>query len=306
MILDFLPVGRHVRGSMRKIASGKNLVQDRVVPTSLKLADVDVLLLYTFALFAVGGIQRFLDAYLYAAQRTAFDAVMLHEVNAGEFLAFVALVSVLKSKAATAVRLSRVDLAVISACAMFFLFPKQSLPFVGATIAGVYFWRHRPYNAQLASVGQLWLAISVYRLWGRLFFQVVCAPIIQAEVFVIAKIGQLLGLGLSLDGIRIISPNGWFVYLMDGCSSFHNASLAVLVWLSLVKLARSRVSSSKLMALGIGILAIVCLNAFRILLMTPSEEAYLFWHEGSGAILFSCLTLGAIAVPTIISLRLRS
>ena len=116
---------------------------------------------------------------------------------------------------------------------MFFLFPKQSLPFVGATIAGVYFWRRRPYNAQLASAGQLWLAISVYRLWGRLFFQVVCAPIIEAEVFVIAKAGQLLGFGLSLDGICIISPNGWFVYVMEGCSSFHNASLAVLVWSSL-------------------------------------------------------------------------
>jgi hypothetical protein len=305
MVLDFQPIGRYVRCSVQKIASGKSLIQDRLASTSLKLADVDVLLFYTFALFAVGGIQRFLDAYLHAAQRTAFDTVILHEVNAGELLAFVALFTVLKSKAA-AIRLSRVDLGVISACAMFFLFPKQSLPFAGATIAGVYFWRRRPYNAQLASAGQLWLAISVYRLWGRLFFQIVCEPIIQAEVFVIAKAGQLLGFGLSLDGIRIISPNGWFVYLMDGCSSFHNASLAVLVWLSLVKLAGSRVSGSKLMALGIGVLAIVCLNALRILLMTPSEEAYLFWHEGSGATLFSCLTLGAIAIPTTLSLRLRS
>jgi hypothetical protein len=303
MVLDFQPIGRYARCSVQKIASGTSLVQARLA--TLKLADVDVLLFYTFALFAVGGIQRFLDAYLHAAQRTAFDAVILHEVNAGELLAFVALFTVLRSKTAAAVRLSRVDLAVISACAMFFLFPKQSLPFVGATIAGVYFWRRRPYNTQLASAGQLWLAISVYRLWGRLFFQVVCAPIIEAEVFVIAKAGQLLGFGLSLDGIRIISPNGWFVYVMEGCSSFHNASLAVLVWLSLVKLARARVSGSNVMALGVGILAIVCLNALRILLMTPSEEAYLFWHEGSGATLFSCLTLGAIAIPTIVSLRHR-
>jgi exosortase/archaeosortase family protein len=303
MILNFEPIARRVRSSAHKIAVGKSLVGGRWA-TSLKLTDADVLLFYTFALLAVGGVQLFLDGYLHAAQRTAFDAVILHEVNAGELLAFVALFSVLKSKAA-AVRLSRVDLVIISACAMFFLFPKQSLPFVGATIAGVYFWRRRPYNTQLASVGQLWLAISVYRLWGRLLFQVVCAPIIEAEIFVIAKAGQLLGFGLSLDGIRIISPNGWFVYIMEGCSSFHNASLAVLVWLSLVKLAGARVSGSKLMALGVGILAIICLNALRILLMTPSEEAYHFWHEGSGATLFSCLTLGAIAIPTIVSLRHR-
>ena len=289
---------------MTKIASSKSLVHGRLAAIPLKLADADALLFYTFALLSVGVIQRFLDAYLHGVQGTAFDVAVTHEVNAGELLAFVAMYSVLKSKIDT-VRLSRVDFAVISACAMFFLFPKQSLPFVGATIAGLYFWRRRPYNAQLASAGQLWLAISVYRFWGRQFFQIVSAPVIQAEAFVIAKAGQLLGYGVSLDGIRLHSPSGWFVYILEACSSFHNASLAVLVWLSLIKLAGAKVSGSKLVALGAGILVIICLNALRILLMTPSEEAYHFWHEGSGATLFSCFTLGAIAVPTILSLRLQ-
>ena len=289
---------------MPKIASSKSLVHGRWAAPPLKLTDADVLLFYTFALLSVGLIQRFLDANLHGVHGTAFDVAVTHEVNAGELLAFVAIYSVLKSKI-DSVRLSRVDFVVISACAMFFLPPKPSLPFVGATIAGLYFWRPRPYNAQLASSGQLWLAISVYRFWGRQFFQIVSAPLIQAEAFIIAKAGQLFGFGLSLDGIRLHSPNGWFVYILEGCSSFHNASLAVLIWLSLIKLAGTKVSGSKLMALGVGILAIVCLNALRILLMTPSEEAYLFWHEGSGATLFSCFTLGAIAVPTILSLRLQ-
>ena len=86
---------------------------------------------------ALAPLQRFLDAYLHGVQGTAFDVAVTHEVNAGELLAFVAMYSVLKSKIDT-VQLSRVDFAVISACAMFFLFPKQSLPFVVATIAGLY------------------------------------------------------------------------------------------------------------------------------------------------------------------------
>jgi hypothetical protein len=290
---------------LQKIVSSKSLFQGRFAALALKLTDADVLLFYTFSLLAVGYIQRFLDAYLHGAQRSAFEVAVTYEVNAGELLAFVAIYSILKSKIDT-VRLSRVDFAVISACAMFFLPPNPSLPFVGATIAGLYFWRRHPCNAQLGSAGQLWLAISFYRFWGRHFFQIVSAPIIQAEAFVIAKAGQLFGFGLSLDGIRLYSPNGSFVFILEGCSSFHNASLAVLIWLSLIKLAGAKVSGSELMALGVGILAIVCLNVLRILLMTPSGEAYLFWHEGSGATIFSCLTLGAIAGPTIISLRLRS
>jgi exosortase/archaeosortase family protein len=286
------------------IVSSKSLVQGRLAACPLKLADRDILLFYTFALLAIGPIQRFLDAYLHGVQGSAFDVAVTYEVNAGELLAFVAIYSVLKSKIDT-FRFSRVDFVIISACAMFFLPPKPSLPFVGATIAGLYFSRRRPYNEQLASAGQLWLAISFYKIWGRQLFQIVSAPIIQAEAFAIAKASQLFGSGLSLDGIRLHGPNGWFVYILEGCSSFHNASLAVLVWLSLIKLAGTKVSGSTLMALGVGILAIICLNVLRILLMTPSEEAYHFWHEGSGATLFSCFTFGAIAVPTILSLRLQ-
>ena len=39
------------------------------------------------------------------------------------------------------------------------------------------------------------------------------------------------------------------------------------------KLAGAKISGSKLVALGAGILVIICLNALQILLMTPSEEA---------------------------------
>ncbi len=276
-------------------------MQGRLASSKLKLTDADVLLFYTFALFAVGGVQRFLDEYSKGVQPAVSS---LFAVNAGELLAFVAIYSVLKAKIDIVV-LSRVDFTIISVCAMFFLLPQRTLPFAGATIAGLYFWRRRPYNARLASAGQLWLAISLYEAWGRMLFNIVSAPLIQLEAFVIAKIGQWIGAGLSLDGIRIYSPSGWFVFILEGCSSFHNASLAVLIWLSLIKLAGAKVSGSKLVALGVGVLAIICLNVLRLLLMTPSEEAYNFWHGASGAIIFSCLTLGAIAVPTAISLRPR-
>jgi exosortase/archaeosortase family protein len=282
-------------------ASSKPFVHGRLAASPLKLADADVLIFYTFALFAVGGIERFLDAYSQGVQ-TAVTS--LFALNAGELLAFIAIYSVLKSKIHGVV-LVRQDFAIISACAALFLVPKASLPFVGATIAGLYFWRLRAYNPQLASAGQLWLAISFYETWGRVFFKVISAPLIQIEVFVVAKAGEWIGAGLRLDGIRIYAPSGWFVYILEGCSSFHNSSLAVLIWLSLIKLAEAKITGSKLMALGAGILTIVCLNVTRILLMTSSEEAYHFWHEGIGATLFSCLTLGAITIPTAISLRLR-
>ncbi len=281
---------------MHDTAPGDSADRAYSVAKWFKLVDGDVLLVYTLALFAVGGM-RFLGA-------AANEVHKVFEVNAGELLAFVAIYSLIKSKNDTIV-LSRADFAILSACALFFLPPETHFPFFGATIAGLYFWRRRARNPQFASVGQLWLALSIYEMWGPLFFRVVSAPIIRAEVALIVKAGGLLGFGLDNDGVLLRSPSGWLVIVIEGCSSFHNVSLAFLVWLSLLKLDGATASRANLSALGVGVLMIVCLNALRILLMTPSEAYYTFWHSGNGAILFSCLTLAAIAVPTMISLRRR-
>jgi exosortase/archaeosortase family protein len=258
----------------------------------VRLTDRAVLLFYTFALFVVTGFQRFLD-------RDPTSPLL--DANAGEVLALIAIYTVLKPNVAA---LSRLDLAVIAACAMFLLAPvSQHFVFVGATIAGLYLWLRRPDSPELRNVAQLWLAIAIYESWGRLFFKLVSAPIIQAEVFVIAKTGFLFGFPLSVDGIRLVSPNGWYIFILDACSSFHNASLAVLVWLSLIKISESEIRRPQWIALGAAILAIVGLNVFRILLMTSSPESHYFWHVGDGTIVFSILTLLAVAVPTIRSLR---
>ncbi|HXW71548.1 MAG TPA: hypothetical protein VEK34_08915 [Methylocella sp.] len=274
----------------------------RTSPLRLRLTDANVLLIFTCALFALSLAQRYFSVILQPGLWTEYGASITHEVNAGELLAFLAIVSVLGTARETP-RLSKTDLAILSACSLLFLSSKESLPFVGATLAGLYFWRRYPSSQDLSSVGQLWLAISIYRVWGRLIFKIVSAPIVAAEALIIAKAGQWMGYDLTLDGLRINAPSGWFVYILEGCSSFHNISLAGLLWLSLLKLGGARVDRSKIFALGIGVFFIICLNATRILLMTPSEEAYHYWHEGSGAAYFSCATLIAIAAPTLFSLR---
>jgi hypothetical protein len=281
---------------MQRILSRASLLKARSPVLSSKLADKDVLLFYTFALFVIGGVQRVLDGESIAS---------LFEVNAGELLALFAIYSIVKSKS-DAIVLSWADFAIILVCALFFLLPvSQHFAFLGAAMAGLCLWLRHPRNAQLADVGQLWIAIAGYESLGRLFFKIVSAPIIQAEVFIIAKLGPLLGFAVSVDGVRLTSSNGWFIYILERCSSFHNVSLAVLVWLSLVKLGGAELKTRQWIALGVAIVSIICLNVSRILLMTPSPEAHYFWHLGGGAVIFSCLAFLAIAVPTAISLRSR-
>jgi exosortase/archaeosortase family protein len=285
----------------RNMAARTFVSKSQTVFSRFALVDSDVLIIYSLALLVIASFQQFSEA-MSDTGLAPYRVRTLFELNAGELLTLIAVWSVVKSKQRPIV-LSKLDLAVVAFCSLFFLTPMpQSSPFLGATLAGMYFWRWRR-NTHLASCGQLWLALSGYEVWGRAFFRIASDPIIRAETAVVAAIGQQLGFDLSLDGEMFRSPNGWSIYILDACSSFHNVSLAILVWLSLLKLSRSKVTHSALAALAVGVVGIIFLNVFRILLMTLSEQDYRFWHEGNGASVFSCLTLAAIALPTLISLR---
>ena len=89
----------------------------------LQLTNADVLLFYTVALFTVGGVQRFLDAYSHGVLAALAS---LFAVNAGEFLALIAIYWVLKSKPDN-LDLSGVDFAIIAFCATFFLLPEPTI-----------------------------------------------------------------------------------------------------------------------------------------------------------------------------------
>jgi hypothetical protein len=286
------------------VESRNFLVRGRWAVPSLKLRDGDVLFFYTLALFGVGAFVHILDVCsgnLDVCSGNGFFS--LFEVSAGELLATVAIYFAVREIGTDI--LTGVDFAIVSISALFLLFPLRSSPFISATVAGLYFCCRRACNEHLQSVGQLWLAISCYELWGRVLFRLVSAPIIKLEAFVIATAGRFAGLGLDVDGIRITSDSGWYIFIREGCSSFHNVSLAVLIWLSLIKIGSAKLSRSMLPSLGLGIAGVICLNVLRILLMTPSREAFDFWHAGGGANLFTCFTLVAVAVPTAISIGLR-
>ena len=225
--------------------------------------------------------------------------MQLFNLNGGEALALAATVSVALSARAT-LRFSGLDLAVLGLASFTFVpsFPGTA-PFVGATLAGGWLWAARRDDANVVSLAQLWLTLSAHGLWGRLLFKVVSVPVLRLETIVVAGMGNWLGFGLVRSGAQLRGPSGWSVYILDQCSSFHNLSLAMLVWVALLKLSGRMAGRREWTALAIGALLIVLLNVARILLMSRSEADYQYWHAGGGESLFACLTLAAIALPTL-------
>jgi hypothetical protein len=271
----------------------------------VSLTDADVLVGYSVGIFLAAVVGRWVGA-VNPALDSAVRVFDVADVNAGEAMAACAMVSV---GVASRHRLSLTarDYLVIAAATLLFLVPiPQNLPFVGATLAGAYFWRFRRDAPDLVSFGQLWIAVSAHAAWGKLFFRIMSVPILHLETLTIAEVGKAIGLGLTVAGAKLAAPSGWSVYILDPCSCFHNLSLAVLVWLSLLKLGREAVATRAWVALLTGSFLIIALNASRILLMTLSEAQYQYWHYGLGRSFFVCLTFAAIAVPTLVLIPSRA
>jgi exosortase/archaeosortase family protein len=268
----------------------------------MALADADLIFAYSLSIIVAAVVGKWIG-FPDAHATVAGIALNIADINAGEALAACAMASIAFGARRT-LALTATDILVIIAAALFFLPPAPSnSPFIGATLAGLYFWRGRRDIPALASLGQLWIAISAHAAWGPFVFRIISEPILRLETLTIAALGRAAGLGLVVRDAELAAPSGWSVYILGPCSSFHNLSLAVLVWLSLLKLGRDPIKSSAWAALFLGAVLIIILNILRILLMMGSEADYYYWHDGPGRSLFICLTLAAIALPTVLSRR---
>jgi hypothetical protein len=264
----------------------------------VSISDCCVLVAFTVALVALSLAPRVFGHGVDGA----FDRSL--GLNAGEVLSLLAIIS-LARRSDLPIKLESSDLFVLAVCSLFFVpAAPQSLPVVGASLAGLWL-NYRRSNVHLRSIGKLWLALSASEAWGKLVFKLLGAPVLRAEAAVAAKAGRFFGLDLYSQGVEIRGAENQSVYLLDACSCFHNLTLTTLIWYSLLVLSHKRVDVSMFLTLMFAMVLVVILNTTRILLMTRSEVSYQFWHFGGGEIIFSSFGLILSAVPVLVMTRSR-
>lgn len=158
----------------------------------------------------------------------------------------------------------------------------------------------------MVGIGQIWLALSVYELWGKLLFKMAYQAIEVAEVGLIYRVGRLFYGGLGVEGASLSVRTDWSIVVLEGCSSFHNLSLAVLIWLSILKIAEQATGLAAFRALGVSTCLIIAINVTRILLMLPSREAFIFWHDGAGSSLVALASVLAVIAPILLYVEGRT
>jgi exosortase/archaeosortase family protein len=187
--------------------------------------------------------------------------------------------------------LSPSDLVVIAITSVAFAVPFRLAAAAPLTIVGIKLLFRR--DPRLCSIGQLLIALVFYEWLGPMVFHVLSPLVLRAEAFAVQALLTPLG-GFARDDLIISASNGHAIYIEEGCSAFHNLSLATVIWISLVKLETLAMKSFYWWILAAMAAATVALNTFRIALIAQSAGMYEFWHNGSGQTIVSFAMLATV------------
>lgn len=135
-------------------------------------------------------------------------------------------------------------------------------------------------------VGLVYLALAVNGFLAPLVFQVLKDQFLIGEVGFAVGVLNLIGFDLRAVDTRIVSEDGMRLQLVGACSVFSNLSLAFLGYSTAKAAFRRPFGPQDIVPMLVLVLGLMMLNALRFGLMSPSYDAYVFWHEGTGVVIF--------------------
>ena len=223
-------------------------------------------------------------------------------VGAAELLA-LAVLGTLAFRFHEEALLTRADLVVVAVASLAFALPLRSAASIPLTLVGMKLLFGS--DPRVRSFGQVLLALAFYEWLGPLVFHLLSPWVLRAETIAAQAALAPIG-GFSRDGLTI-SPGGDFrLMIEEGCSAFHNVSLASLIWISLVKLETLTLRTAHLWICAAMAVATIAINTARLALMAQSYPMYEFWHNGAGIPIVTFAMLGAMLVICLGGLRVTA
>jgi exosortase/archaeosortase family protein len=174
------------------------------------------------------------------------------------------------------------------------LLPSGKATWIAASLAAFYIYARSAKGSNGRAGASVLAALSVQSLWGPTLFSLFTVHILRADA---ALVG--FALNLTRSGFEwhenVISSQDFSVGIYNGCSSFHNISLAALCWISLTKLHRPTFIKTDFKFAAAAGLAVIALNAARLYTISLGRENFAYWHDGSGAEIFAVASSFIIA-----------
>ena len=184
------------------------------------------------------------------------------------------------------------DLAVIATVVFLSLLPISIAAKGGLLLCGAYLFASSKPATDDRKIALLLLALTGPLVWGRLILNLFATPILSLDAHIV---GSLLGTASDGNTVRFVDGSGK-VLIETPCSSVHNMSLAILLWVTAAVLFNVRLDR-RYAAVGVAMAAwMFGLNIARLAAIALFPSHYHELHAGVWAGLFGWAGLIGVAV----------
>jgi exosortase/archaeosortase family protein len=214
-------------------------------------------------------------------------------ISAVVWFALYAVIAIAREEAGAMPPFRWTDAVVVAMLILASLIPTPLPASFAVLLAGSYLLVLPATHAE-RRIGTILLALTGTLIWGKLLLEVI-APTLLLR-FDTQLVGQLSGTPAIGNTVGFVG-GGHFI-VAPGCSSLHNMSLALLMWVTVVQLLDLRLSRRVVAGGVLAVLAMLLVNAVRLTTMARLPTYFDMLHTGIGAQLFgwASLILSGIAV----------
>lgn len=184
------------------------------------------------------------------------------------------------------------DLWTCGACALAALFPVSPFAGFACTALALVMLLERTPAVFLKGAAIVLLAISIQVVWSRALMLFFLQPVASLDAHLVGLIINRPVHGNLVDFVH----GGHRLLILNACTSVQNASIALMLYIAIVRGFRPRPQVSEVYALVGVFLSVVAFNIGRLVLMAQSADMYHLVHsEGVGAVINALVTLLGLA-----------
>lgn len=170
------------------------------------------------------------------------------------------------------------DLWLAAGCMVAALIPISQASGLACTVLGLAILVDRDQGPRLKAAAIVLLAISIQVLWSRLLMLFFVGPIAALDAHAIGLIIQRPVVG---NEVRFVDDTHR-MSILSACTSVQNASMALMLYVAIVRSVRPEPRRSEIWAL-VGVFAsVVAINYGRLVLMAQNISMFNFVHSGMG------------------------
>jgi exosortase/archaeosortase family protein len=206
---------------------------------------------------------------------------------------FVLVVAVaIAFEADEAAPLRRGDGPVAGAVLLLALVPVNWAASAGVLIAACWLLLTSPRGSRGRRVGVILLALTASLIWGH----IVLILLGDWLVWLDARFVSWLAGTQSQGNLVSFTAGGNPFAVAYGCSSMHNITMAIQLWVAMIQLLRIPIGLRVILVGLAAIVGNVLVNGLRLATIAHNRETFDYWHEGSGSVLFAWAAIFVVAI----------